>query len=51
MIWQPQRLNNLSREYISKSSSVTSNITNVDMRRDLEASLGNFAEYDICYVE
>ena len=29
--------------------SVTSNITNVDMRRDLEASLGNFAEYEICY--
>ena len=29
--------------------SVTSNITSVDMRRDLEASLGNFAEYEICY--
>ena len=29
--------------------SVTSNITSIDMRRDLEASLGNFAEYEICY--
>jgi hypothetical protein len=29
--------------------SITSNITNVDIRRDMEAKLNQFAEYEICY--
>jgi len=29
--------------------SVTSNITNIDMRRDIEAKLNTFAEYEICF--
>ncbi len=29
--------------------SVTSNITTVDMRRDMRASLNQYAEYEICY--
>jgi len=29
--------------------SVTSNITNIDIRRDLEAKLNTFAEYEICF--
>ena len=31
------------------SSAVTSNITTVNMRRDLEAMLNQFAEYEICF--
>jgi hypothetical protein len=33
----------------SSHQSVTSNITNVNMRRDMVASLNQFAEYEICY--
>tara|TARA_R100001082_G_scaffold109062_1_gene85469 strand:- start:1451 stop:3415 length:1965 start_codon:yes stop_codon:yes gene_type:complete len=29
--------------------SVTSNITTVDMRRDLEAALGQFGDYEVCF--
>ena len=29
--------------------SVTSNITTVDMRRDMRASLNQYAEYEVCY--
>ena len=29
--------------------SITSNITTVDIRRDIEAVLNNFAEYEICF--
>jgi hypothetical protein len=29
--------------------SVTSNITNIDMRRDIEVKLNTFAEYEICF--
>ena len=29
--------------------AVTSNITTVDMRRDLEASVGQFGDYEICF--
>ena len=29
--------------------SVTSNITTVDIRRDLEASLGQFGDYEVCF--
>ena len=28
---------------------MTSNITTVDMRRDLEASVGQFGDYEICF--
>ena len=31
------------------NEAVTSNITTVDMRRDLEAVLGSFGGYEICY--
>ena len=31
------------------NEAVTSNITTVEMRRDLEAALGQFAEYEICF--
>ena len=31
------------------NESVTSNITTVDMRRDLQPELNKFAEYEICY--
>ena len=30
-------------------TSVSSNITKIDMRRDLVASMNTFAEYEICY--
>ena len=33
----------------NSSSAVTSNITTVNMRRDMEARLNQFAEYEICY--
>ena len=29
--------------------SITSNITTVDIRRDLQATMNNFAEYEICF--
>jgi len=31
------------------SDSVTSNITNIDVRRDMVARLNQFAEYELCY--
>ncbi len=31
------------------NEAVTSNITTVEMRRDLEAALGQFGEYEICF--
>ena len=35
---------------IDKSNpAVTSNITNIQIRRDLEAKIGQFAEYELCY--
>ena len=35
---------------IDKSNpAVTSNITNIQIRRDLEAKTGQFAEYELCY--
>lgn len=33
----------------NSSSAVTSNITTIQMRRDLRASLNTFAEYEICF--
>jgi len=31
------------------NESITSNITNIDMRRDMVAKLNQFAEYELCY--
>ena len=33
----------------SSNSAITSNITTIQMRRDLRASLNAFAEYEICF--
>jgi len=33
----------------NSTQSITSNITSVQMRRDLRVELGKFAEYEICY--
>ena len=33
----------------NSNPAVTSNITNIQIRRDLEAKLGQFAEYELCY--
>ena len=33
----------------SSNSAITSNITTIQMRRDLRASLNTFAEYEICF--
>lgn len=33
----------------NSSDAVTSNITNVSMRRDMEAQLNTFAEYELCF--
>jgi len=33
----------------NSNSAITSNITTIQMRRDLRASLNTFAEYEICY--
>ena len=33
----------------NSSDAVTSNITNIDIRRDMEAQLNTFAEYELCF--
>ena len=33
----------------NSSDAVTSNITNISMRRDMEAQLNTFAEYELCF--
>ena len=33
----------------NSNAAITSNITNIQIRRDLEAKLGQFAEYELCY--